>query len=209
MKNEEVIHIGKGETYCVDEGVVWSHLPFRENNKKFLHLGCHEEWFTEYIDSEVHKTMEHYLALKRRILEIHVYINRGKVDSVIEERRIMPSYFEEIKSSVRIDVKTIEVVLKSEKDIKKERYYLDETYSAIRRELIDIFRNREVLLQMHVYIKHKNIKKHRKPGFYPCPFDIKLETAEFWYDEENEKQIEVLKSIITLLQKNKQKRHNI
>lgn len=174
-----------------------------EKSKKFLHLGYYEEWFTKYIDSEVHKTMEHYLALNRRILEIHVYINRGKVDSVIEERRIMPLYFEEIKSSARIDVKTVEVVLKSEKDIKKERYYLDETYSEIRRELMDIFRNREALLQMHVYIKHENIKKHRKPGFYPCPFDIKSETAEFSHDEETEKQIEVLKNIITLLQKNK------
>lgn len=176
-----------------------------EKSKKFLHLGCYEECFTKYIDSEVYKTMEHYLALKRRILEIHVYINRGKVDSVIEECRIVPSYFEEIKSSVRIDVKTGEEVLKSEKDIKKERYYLDETYSAIRRELIDIFRNRKALLQMHVYIKHKYIKKHRKPGFYPCPFDIGLETAEFLHDKANEKQIEVLINMITLLQKNKYK----
>ena len=158
-----------------------------EKSKKFLHLGYYEEWFTEYIDSEVHKTIEHYLALKRRILEIHVYINREKVDSAIKECRIVPSYFEEIKSSVRIDVKTRDVVLESEKDIKKERYYLDETHSAIHRELIDIFIERKVLLQMHVYIKHKNIKKHRKPGFYPCPFDIKLKTAVFLYDVENEK----------------------
>lgn len=174
-----------------------------EKSKKFLHLGYNEQWFTEYIDSEVYKTMEHYLALKRRILEIHVYINRRKVDSAIEERRIVPSYFEEIKSSVRIDVKTRDVVLKSEKDIKEERNYLYETHLAIRRELIDILREKKALLQMHVYIEHKNIKKHRKPGFYPCPFDIRLETAEFLHDEENEKQIEVLKNIITLLQKNK------
>ena len=177
---------------------------YMEKSKKFLHLGYYEECFTEYIDSEVYKIMEHYLALKRRILEIHVYVNRGNVDSAIKECRIV-SYFEKIKSSVRIDVKTGDVVLKSEKDIKKERYYLDETHSAIHRELIDIFIEKKVLLQMHVYIKHKNIEKHRKPGFYPCPFDIKLETAEFLYDEENEKQIEVLKNIITLLQKNKQK----
>lgn len=194
MEYEEVIRTEKGgTTYCVDEGVVWSHLSSRENNKKFLSLGNLEDWFTEYIDSEVYKTMEHYLALKRRILEIHIYINRGNVDSAIKERRIMPSYFEKIKSSVRIDVKTGGVVLKSEKDIKKERYHLEEAHSAIHRKLIDIFIERKVLLQMHVYIEHKYIKEHRKPGLYPCPFDIKLETAEFWHNEAIESQIEALK----------------
>lgn len=201
MENEEVIHIEKGgTTYCVDEGVVWSHLPSRENNKKFLHLGYYEEWFTEYIGNEVFETMKHYFALKRRILEIHVYINRGNVDSAIKERRIMPSYFEKIKSSVRIDVKTGRKVLKSEEDIKKENDHLEEAYSMIHGELINIFNRGELLLQMHVYIKHKNIKKHKKPGFYLCPFDIRLQTAEFLHDEAIESQIEALKKTIILLQ---------
>lgn len=200
MENEEVIHVEIGGTYRIDGEVIRRYLPPCENNKKFLHLGNLEKWFTEYIDSEVYKTMEHYLALKRRILEIHVYINRGNVDSVIKERRLVPSWFERIKSSVRIDVKTRGVVLESEKDIKKERYHLDETHSAIHRKLIDIFIERKVLLQMHVYIKHKYIKEHKRPGFYPCPFDIKLETAEFWHNEAIESQVEALKKTIILSQ---------
>lgn len=200
MENEELIYLKEGSTIVLPNGFVLRPIPLEEKNKKYLSLGFYEKPFTEYIGDEVRKAMEHYLALKRRILEMHIYIDREKVDSAIRERRIMPSYFEKIESSVRIDVKTGDVVLKSEKDIKKERHYLDETHSVIHRKLIDIFIEKKVLLQMHVYIKHKYIKKYKKPGFYPCPFDIKLETAEFWHNEAIESQIEALKKTIILLQ---------
>lgn len=198
MENEELIYLKEGSTIVLPNGFVLRPVPLEEKNKKYLSLGFYEKPFTEYIGDEVRKTMEHYLALKRRILEMHIYIDREKVDKAIKKGGF--TYLEEAKSSVRIDVKTGENVLKS---IKKENDYLKEAWAIIHKNLIDIFNEKKLLLQMHVYIKYENIKKRdnsKMAGWFPAPFEIRLKTAEFCHNEKIKNQIETLKQTITSLQ---------